>query len=583
MNIRLADKLLLLRKHYNLSQKTIANKTSIPLNDYMSYENGSAVPSFNELKRIAKNYRIPVSQLLIIDEEVTLRKSSTKEEDLIKEIRKDKVKNYINANRKKIGLGLVGILIVLVMFMPLFKSEKAFVMTERKIADRFAASDTSIGLLKDSGFDGRGDNSNGQLDVHENLYKISMGATFTVGIDEKGNVYSYGLLDKIAEQLDKQNRIVEIKAGSGHILTLNDDGDVKCFGDNSYGQCSLDNNDKVKHIFATSRASILQYEDGSLAIYGEVVGSSRLRKVNDVVDIDSSDNNLVYLKKDGTVDYFSTNLDFSLVATWKDIVDVACGNDFIAGIKKDGKVVIAIDNYLIENETKNWKNIRYIAAGSDYLAAYDGSSIIGVGKNTYHQFDSSPSLRNTLPMVKDVIVKQDDTFLEISFSPIEHASAYLIMIDAGTGYSQKVFTNSLNVPLSIFTEEKTYLLHITALGEGDYSDSETLSLEFRYEKKKEEFTPKPSEDPIIEVPFSLLKVSGMSKTNFEAYLKGLGVSDEQLFGTASGNICNGNEVIIETVSGISDYESLTTKELKQRKISYSYCELKNEGSEDEKR
>ena len=40
MNIRLADKLLLLRKHYNLSQKTIANKTSIPLNDYMSYENG---------------------------------------------------------------------------------------------------------------------------------------------------------------------------------------------------------------------------------------------------------------------------------------------------------------------------------------------------------------------------------------------------------------------------------------------------------------------------------------------------------------------------------------------------------------
>ena len=89
MNIRLADKLLLLRKHYNLSQKTIANKTSIPLNDYMSYENGSAVPSFNELKRIAKNYRIPVSQLLIIDEEVTLRKSSTKEEDLIKEIRKE--------------------------------------------------------------------------------------------------------------------------------------------------------------------------------------------------------------------------------------------------------------------------------------------------------------------------------------------------------------------------------------------------------------------------------------------------------------------------------------------------------------
>ena len=59
MNIRLADKLLLLRKHYNLSQKTIANKTSIPLNDYMSYENGSAVPSFNELKRIAnvKDYK----------------------------------------------------------------------------------------------------------------------------------------------------------------------------------------------------------------------------------------------------------------------------------------------------------------------------------------------------------------------------------------------------------------------------------------------------------------------------------------------------------------------------------------------
>ena len=77
----------------------------------------------------------------------------------------------------------------------------------------------------------------------------------------------------------------------------------------------------------------------------------------------------------------------------------------------------------------------------------------------------------------------------------------------------------------------------------------------------------------MEVPFSLDGLTGKTVNNFLAYLHGLGVRDDQLSGSESGNICTGSEPVVESVSGISDYEQITKSELSGRQIQYSYCKM----------
>ena len=48
----LPDKLLNLRKYYGLSQSYLAEYLNIEVIDYMGFENGRSVPSFEELKKL---------------------------------------------------------------------------------------------------------------------------------------------------------------------------------------------------------------------------------------------------------------------------------------------------------------------------------------------------------------------------------------------------------------------------------------------------------------------------------------------------------------------------------------------------
>ena len=79
--------------------------------------------------------------------------------------------------------------------------------------------------------------------------------------------------------------------------------------------------------------------------------ASVLKSVEDIVDIASSDNILVFLDKNG-VNVFAKTGSYIKAESWSDIVDVACGDDFVAGLDSYGKVHIEIDDITIKEEVE---------------------------------------------------------------------------------------------------------------------------------------------------------------------------------------------------------------------------------------
>ncbi len=584
----LAGKLLKLRKHYNYSQRFVADVLGIDVLEYMGFENGRDVLHFAQLKTLARFYHIPVSELFYNRPDVTLYDISNTHTDelnieyfLPKDSKWAKIKLFFKQHLYWF-VGAFGVLIILffVLWLALDKPDKIFLALETQDRNRLDASDTSVVYIDNNGVvKGSGDNTNGQLNLdYDDIVKVEEGSTFTVVLNSSGQLDSSGLMDRHAEIIRKWNNIVDFACGDGHIIALDASGKVYCTGDNMYGQCDFNGFEGVKDVFATDRGSVIVENDGSIAVSGEFFGRSSLGNYENIQDLDSSDTLLTILQSDGSVDYYSTGRNYNDVPFFNDIVDVACGNDFIAALDSGGKVHIDIDNYLIQEEVESWENVIAIAAGKDYLVGYDGHEILGVGKNTYKQFEvSEASTQYRLPAVRNLKAVVDGEFLTVQFDSVANARAYLIEIDVGTGFSAYVEDTICMVDITRFEDGRTYTITVTALGEGEYADSASESIEFTYHTKTE---PEPSESSeptvdIVEIPFALDQLVGKTKTNFEIYLQGLGIGQDQLTAIESENICEGEEAIIESVTGISDYETVTRKELLERKITYTYCKVEN--------
>lgn len=580
----LAEKLLKLRKHYNYSQRFIAEILGIDVLEYMGFENGRAVINFSQAKKLAKFYHISVAELFNNELEVSLYDiSNTNTDELNIEYflpspsKKELVLNYLKKYKYYIASTLVFVMIVLTFIFNSGGETVSNLSLKLENINRLAASDTSVVYIDDNGVvKGNGDNTNGQLNLNFNdIIKVQEGMTFTVVLDSNGNLDSSGLMSKHAQEIKKWKNIIDFACGDGHIVALDNSGNVYCTGDNVYGQCEFKNTTNIKKVFATSRGTILVNGDGELLPSGEFFGRSSIKNHKNIIDIDSSDTLLVLLNQKGRVDYYSNGKNYNEVAFFENIVDIACGNDFIAALDSNGKVFIDIDNYLIKEEVEKWEGIIAIASGDDYLVGYDGNTIKGVGKNTYKQFDSSDEqVQYRLPQVRNIKIVADLNYVTVQFDEVPNAKAYLVEVDVGTGFSAYIQDPICLIDVSKFEDGRTYNVSITAMGEGEYSDSLYVLESFTYHKVD---NGSDNEDPndiiVIDIPFALDQLVGKTKTNFEIYLSGLGISQDQLTAIESDNLCSGSEAIIESVEGLSEYEIVTKPELKNRKITYKYCKV----------
>ena len=294
---------MMLRKHYGYSQSHVAKILGIETIDYMGYENGRSVPSFASIKILATIYHIPVEELFINDRNISLKDEDKRDVDqknysyLRRQAQKENIIKYIKSHKERITIigVMIMFVIVIISFFMSHPQKEILVITEND-RDILDVSDMSLVYIKNNQVYGKGDNSNGQLDLDfEDVVAVSEGSTFTVVLKKDGTVDSSGLLKKYADEIKEWSGIVEIAAGNGHIVALNQNGKVLCTGSNAYGQCEFDGYDNIRHIFAERNATIIVDNDGKAYVGGDFIGKSKFKTITGIEDIAISDNIVAYI------------------------------------------------------------------------------------------------------------------------------------------------------------------------------------------------------------------------------------------------------------------------------------------------
>jgi len=569
-------KLEKLRKHYNYSQSYLAECLGIEVIDYMGLENGRSMINYEQAKKLASLYHVELIEIFKNAVDVTLYdidEAKTDEINIEYFIPKKTILQRIKSHPMLLGLvlGLLTAFIIIGLIRTSQNNKPYEVVFDN--SDRLSASSTSIVYIDNSGaVKGSGDNANGQISnlPSSNAIKVIEGSDFTLALLKDGTLQAFGLIESYQKEISKLKNITDIAAGDNHIVALDNVGRVYCIGDNSNGQCDIDNKRNIEKVFATANGSIAIDSDGEIHIAGEFVGTSKLKKCENVIDVASSPENLIILNKDGTCYYVAehNNSLYSVIDSWNNIIEVECGDEFFAGLKKDGTIVLAALS-LNESVVASWNNIIAIASGNDYLVAYDGETIYGTGKNSYNQFNDSKNYQ-TLSKVTNITHDIKDGYLEINFDKVVNASEYevALVLDNVEQLVKTVKTNE-----TVYFEESTlkdntmYTVNIRALGKGIYEDSVVNSITFTYLKEVEE-----EKEETITIKDDLI---GMNKETFENYLKGLDVASKTA--KESSNLCSNNKQVIEEISGIREGSTYSLSELKSREVTYTYCKI-NEGS-----
>lgn len=570
---RLPEKLTKLRKHYNYSQSYLSGILGVDVLEYMGYENGRSVINLEQARKLASFYHIPLEELFVNDKDVSLISVANPNTDEInieyfipKKTFMQKMRSYISHHPAMVAsvCGFIGLCLGVLIFTSASRNSSRPYVALTDDLGRLSVSDTTVVYIDSYGaVKGSGSNANGQISnlPSSSAIRVAEGSGFTVILNDDGTLSTIGLVSKTADIVESWKDIVDVAAGNGHVVACDSRGRVFTAGDNSYGQCDLDADGIVK-VFASEKATFAISEDGHPFWAGEFIGSSLLNRHNDVRDIDVSENGLVILNGEGRAFLYTKGPDFMTINTWRDITDIACGNDFVAGLKSDGRVLIAIDNDVIEDEVSKWEGIIAIAAGNDYLIGFDGENIHGVGKNSYLQFASD--IRTVvLPSVTGLRADLIGEEVVIQFEPVANATGYRVSFDAGTGLSYLLDDRtSIAVSALGLSDGHSYTITVTALGDGsEYKDSLPSSIDYYHRSAEEE-----EETVVIEIP-----LVGITKTEFESWLKDKGAAE--LVGVESAEKCLGSEACIISVAGIMENEHLTKSELAKRVITYTYCSL----------
>ncbi|CAM3669539.1 ABC transporter permease subunit [Erysipelothrix urinaevulpis] len=156
----------------------------------------------------------------------------------------------------------------------------------------------------------------------KNIVDISSGTSFSVALDDKGEVYFWGQrpfkkfeVDKIVE-LTEGKKIASIAAGDNFVIAVTENGKFIGVGENSFNQAELPfivEDDMTKPIIkvgAGTRVSAALTEDGKIFTWGGVLENNLDRIPAEiqgrVVDFEVGQFNIAAILDDGTVNVFGT-------------------------------------------------------------------------------------------------------------------------------------------------------------------------------------------------------------------------------------------------------------------------------------
>lgn len=248
-----------------------------------------------------------------------------------------------------------------------------------------------------------------------NVKEISTGATFSVGLDNDGNVYVWGYT-KVSNRIDvaddmpskeELGKVVSVSAGFDHIMALNEDGEIISWGSDRMGQCQLPmevKHEKIKQIAAGYQISYALSESGEIFCWGnENLNDVRLTRRNgnsNIAKISVANMTLMALTEDGEVRHMgSQSSDISKIpedlGTVKDIATTA---DACVALLEDGSLRIWGKANKSEREIPEMDGEIVSMFGGRYhiTALTDQGTVYSWGSNAKHQTDVPKSAQSVV-------------------------------------------------------------------------------------------------------------------------------------------------------------------------------------------
>lgn len=179
------------------------------------------------------------------------------------------------------------------------------------------------------------------------------------GLDDNGNVFTYGELDLYKEnEVKKWEGIKDLKVQANYILGLKTDGTVETVGMIDDVNCDLSEWRNIEKLVGNDDFIFGIKMDGKIVSYGDLHQSNvssdseynhySVDSWEQVVDmkVSSAGFHVAALLMDGTVNDSYMHSSMSLdVSEWKNIIQIEIDEDVIVGLTADGKVLYETSQY----------------------------------------------------------------------------------------------------------------------------------------------------------------------------------------------------------------------------------------------
>lgn len=237
--------------------------------------------------------------------------------------------------------------------------------------------------------------------LKNNALDISVGSTYSVGLDKDGNIYEWGTFPtkklKNLPSKEEMGNIVQVSAGLDHALALNDEGQVFTWGNDRMGLESipmeLRMGEKVKEIYAGYQVSMALTEKGKLYNWGnDYLLEIRIPKeVQGNIEKFTANTNLaMVVTTDGTVVPL-TQKSSAMTRIPEEIqghvVELAMSDESAAAVTDDGAVHVWGNNVKGTMDVpEGLGRVSKIVAGRfHYTALLEDGSVVTWGDNTFGQ------------------------------------------------------------------------------------------------------------------------------------------------------------------------------------------------------
>lgn len=252
--------------------------------------------------------------------------------------------------------------------------------------------------------------------IEEGVKDIQVGSTFSAGLSEAGNVYTWGHdiadNDKEPEELESlQGTFEHILVGDNHIMAATKDGEFIGWGNNQFGQRDLPPNleklvkeEGVKKLGGSDMFSVLLTEKGTIKVWGSTLptGLNLIPPTLDgmVEDFEASTTNILLLLKDGTLDVIGqrgTEIETSMPEELKNgsVKIKEIGRMMYSGAALDESGKLHTWGALADNNNPPEDmegNVVKLASGRAHMAALtDAGRIYTWGKDNYGTLDTPDS------------------------------------------------------------------------------------------------------------------------------------------------------------------------------------------------